>query len=120
MDELKAELLPEIAALDVPVVDAELALALAEMLEAALEAAPAVVDTELTAELLADLPVELADELTADEALKNPTSRCPKRSPDAVRAVPAVRAFRRQEPTPPAATWGLRRRYSVVLCTSSR
>lgn len=35
-------------------------------------------------------------------------------------AVPAVRAFRWQEPTPPAATWSLRRHYSVLLCTGSQ
>ena len=34
--------------------------------------------------------------------------------------VPAVRAFRSHEPTPPAATWSLRRGYSVLLCTSSQ
>ena len=32
----------------------------------------------------------------------------------------AGRAFGWQEPTPPAATWSLRRRYSVLLCTSSQ
>jgi daunorubicin/doxorubicin transport system ATP-binding protein len=32
----------------------------------------------------------------------------------------AGRAFGWQDPTPPAATWSLRRRYSVLLCTSSQ
>lgn len=35
-------------------------------------------------------------------------------------AVHAVRAFGWQAPTPPAATWSLRRHYSVLLCTSSQ